>query len=174
MTTRLAHAAIVLAGLLLFAHGDLSNAETVVVGERRPSDPPPPPLPPCPPVPPGIDDAPLGCLTTPELRELYLKNEGHEHRGLLFNHLVGRVFEHDANELPSVNSPQAVEEILGAPDFIHKSTDEIGGEITKYGYLFSYKKEKDWVIIVVFKNGIFDSSRAATFDEMFKTRWNIK
>lgn len=111
-------------------------------------------------------------MTTLELRKLYIRMRTTITVNCSLNHLVGRVFEHGADEPPPMNSPQTAEE-LGTPVFAHKSTNEIGSEITKYGYLFSYKKEKDWVRIVVFKNGIFDSSRAAVFDDMFKTYWNI-
>lgn len=132
---------------------------------------PPDPLPPCPPVPPEYSGTPPECKTFEELRDEYLKLEGHGNRRLMFYHVFSRFVAIDRGVPLHTIRLDAMIATLGDPDLKRSIADDDGVPVDDYIYLFDFKSAKDWACIATYKNGVLIRVAYAEFGERFKTGW---
>lgn len=136
---------------------------------------PPDPLPPCPPALPGDNVSSnytnrLECMTFDELHGVYMKKEGHNHKGLLFSYVFERFVSKNTG-LP-VNE-EVLHAALGKQDFTKESFGVDGFNTKQYAFLFSYNG--DWVLIATVENGLLLRTTFSTmYGKKFRADWNIQ
>lgn len=132
--------------------------------------PPPPPPAPCPPPPPGVSIK-TNCETPTleELKNIYLRTEGHANRGLNFYYFASQLFtEHRLSRtISSAQSNYAIDtqtvfDGLGFPDYEKKKIIR-NQTMDLYAYRFDYQSDKDYLLIVYTVNGaVFQAGYSET------------
>lgn len=84
------------------------------------------------------------------MRKKYLLEEGEKNRGLIFFEFLQLFLkENGAKGSTYKFAPPKLIEYFGKPDY-QRTTQISGKDVSQYAYLFNYKANKDWAVIVSF------------------------